>query len=278
MVWHWLKVVRGALIFTAFYLAGAVFGSAFLATCSLFERDPIERQRRARIACGNVFRFVLDCLRWCRIFNFDARQVAPRLPGHPVIVIANHPTTIDVVATLAVYREAVVVVKHKIWTDPFLSRMFRWCGHIPGGDGSFEANATILSEVRQRLNQGLSVVIFPEGTRSPAGGLGTMHRGAFLAATTTQADILPVLITCDPPALHRDAPWHKLPREPVNYQLHPQPVMPVAGRSARQLQRDVMGLYRSLLGLPTPQLHPVPAVRPAPFTPPAASDPIASSG
>src|SRR5689334_22457851 len=138
MVWHALKVVRGALIFTAFYLAGAIFGSAFLAFFWLFGRSKVDRMRYAQLAISAVFRFVLDCLRWCRIFNFDARTVDPRLPDRPVIVIANHPTTIDVVATLAVYRGAVVVVKHKIWTDPFLRRMFNWCGHIPGGDGSAE--------------------------------------------------------------------------------------------------------------------------------------------
>jgi 1-acyl-sn-glycerol-3-phosphate acyltransferase len=249
MFWHALKVVRGALIFTAFYMSGALFGSAFLAACSLFARGPVDRMRQAQLAIGTVFRFVLDCLRWARIFNFDARTVAPRLPDRPVIVIANHPTTIDVVATLAVYRGAVVVVKHKIWTDPFLRRMFNWCGHIPGGDGSAEANALLLEQVQERLKQGFSVVIFPEGTRSPAGGLGTMYRGAFTLAAATQTDILPVLITCDPPALTKDAPWHALPKQPVDYRVSPQDIFSVRGLTARQLQRQVTALYRSWLRL-----------------------------
>jgi 1-acyl-sn-glycerol-3-phosphate acyltransferase len=249
MVWHVLKVVRGALIFSAFYLSGAIFGSAFLAVCSLFGRGRIGRMRSAQLAIGTVFRFVLDCLRWARIFNFDARSVRPCLPDRPVIVIANHPTTIDVVATLAVYRGAVVVVKHKIWTDPFLRGMFNWVGHIPGGDGSAEANATVLTQVQERLKQGFSVVIFPEGTRSPAGGLGMMFRGAFTLAAATQTDILPVLITCDPPALTKDAPWHALPAQPVDYRVNPQAIVEVQGLSARQLQRQVTAQYRSWLGL-----------------------------
>jgi 1-acyl-sn-glycerol-3-phosphate acyltransferase len=283
MVWHALKVVRGALIFTAFYLSGALFGSAFLAFFWLLGRNKVDRMRSAHFACGTVFRFVLSCLRWCRIFTFDARTVLPQLPEKPVIVIANHPTTIDVVAVLSVYREAAVVVKHKIWTDPFLGRMFNWVGHIPGGDGSAEANATMLAQVQERLNQGFSVVIFPEGTRSPAGGLGTMYRGAFSVACATQTDILPVLITCDPPALHKDAPWHALPKQPVDYQLHPQHVVSVAGLSARQLQREVTALYRGWLGLPSPTASedsdkaPSAPARPAAFAAPSAER-IASSG
>jgi 1-acyl-sn-glycerol-3-phosphate acyltransferase len=211
--------------------------------------------RSAQFAIGTVFRFVLDCLRWCRIFSFDARTVAPCLPDRPVIVIANHPTTIDVVAVLAVYRGAVVVVKHKIWTDPFLRRMFHWCGHIPGGDGSAEANATVLEQVQERLKQGFSVVIFPEGTRSPAGGLGTMYRGAFSLASATETDILPVLITCDPPALHKDAPWHALPAHPVDYRVRPQALVSVRGLSGRRLQRQVTALYRGWLGLDRADKH-----------------------
>ena len=89
MFWHALKVVRGALIFTAFYLNGAIFGSAFLAVCSLFARDRVDRMRRAQLAIGSVFRFVLDCLRWARIFNFDARLVAPRLPADQTVEIVG---------------------------------------------------------------------------------------------------------------------------------------------------------------------------------------------
>ncbi|HEX6239566.1 MAG TPA: hypothetical protein VFZ61_01685, partial [Polyangiales bacterium] len=106
----------------------------------------------------------------------------------------------------------------------------------------------------------------------------SMFRGAFTVAAAAQADLLPVLITCDPPALHRDAPWHKLPRNPVDYQLHPQPPVSVQGRSARQLQREVTALYRALLGLPGAQLQAVPAAtRSAPRLSPA-PDRIASSG
>lgn len=248
--WRWFKIVRGALIFTGFYCAGAVFGWLFLPLYSLTCSDSQERIRRNQRALSQCFRVTLDILRWARIFNFNARLVDPGLPGKPVVVVANHPTTIDVVAVLSVYQEACVVVKHKIWTDRFLHRLFGYCGHIDGGDGSMASNTRLLENVRERLAQGFSVVIFPEGTRSPPRGLGNMFKGAFSVASTTETDVLPVVIRAEPPALHKEAPWHELPDRPVEYQVRPCAPIGAKGATARKLQRQVVDLYRQELGLP----------------------------
>jgi 1-acyl-sn-glycerol-3-phosphate acyltransferase len=247
--WHIFKVVRGALIFTWFYLSGALYGWVYLPLLSRLESDPVERMKRNQRAVARGFRRTLYWLRWARIFDFDPCEVAPNLPGHPIIIVSNHPTTIDVVSVLSVYPEASVVVKHKIWNDKLLQRLFRYCGHIPGGDGSMDANITLLTQVKERLAQGLNVVIFPEGTRSPTHGLGPMFKGAFAVASTTQTDILPVVIRCEPPALHKEAPWHDLPEHVVSYRVEPQQLIRTKGMTAKRLQREVTDLYRRELGL-----------------------------
>ncbi len=263
-LWHRWKVVRGALIFTGFYLSGAFFGWLLLPLVSLFTRDPLARIRRNQRLVSWGFRMTLDALRICRIFTFNPRKVDRRLPAGPVIIVSNHPTTIDVVSVLSVYSEASVVVKHKIWTDPLLRRLFRWCGHIDGGDGSMESNVALLAQVEERLAQGFPVVIFPEGTRSPVRGLGNMFKGAFAVATTTRTNVLPVLIRCEPPALHKEAPWHELPNHPVKYEVIPQPLIEVKDSSAKKLQRQVTEMYRAALGISeAPAPAPATAERPA---------------
>ena len=258
MIWRWWKVARGALIFTGFYLSGAVLGALLLPIISLFRRDRVARMRLNQYVVSIAFRITLDVLRWNRIFTFNSRKVAPSLPERPVIIVVNHPTTIDVVATLSVYREASVVVKRKIWDDKLLRYLFRWCGHIDGGDGTMESNVSLLEAIKERLAQGFSVVIFPEGTRSPVGGLGPMLKGAFAVASMTQTDIVPVLITANPPALHKEAPWHVLPDRPVDYRVRPLGLISAKNSSARKLQRQVTSLFRRELGLPEVAEQPEP--------------------
>ncbi|MBC7172667.1 MAG: 1-acyl-sn-glycerol-3-phosphate acyltransferase [Polyangiaceae bacterium] len=249
MFWHAFKVLRGALVFTAFYCSGAFYGLVLLPLVSLFIREPVAQMRRCQYLVSTAFRWTLDLLRFCRIVDFDSRRIDATLPKGPCLLIANHPSTIDVVAVLSVFREASVVVKRKIWDDRFLRYLFRYCGHIDGGDGSLEANIAVLEGVKERLAQGFPVVIFPEGGRSPAGGLATMHKGAFSIASTIGIDLIPLVIECDPPALHKDAPWHALPEQPVRYTVRMLPPVRGANSTARKLQREVTELYRRELGL-----------------------------
>src|SRR5688500_2134340 len=110
--WHFWKVLRGALIFTFFYLSGAFFGWVVLPLVSLFVRDPLARIRKNQRLVSWGFPVTLDVRRSARICTFDSRKVDNSRPQGPVIIVSNHPTTIDVVAVLSVYSEASVVVKH----------------------------------------------------------------------------------------------------------------------------------------------------------------------
>ncbi len=250
MFWHAWKVVRGAAIFAGFYLSGPLVGFLVFPLIALFTRDPVQRIRRCQAFLARGFTLTTDFLRWFRIFTFDARRVNLRLPDQPAILVANHPSTLDVVATLAVCR-ACVVVKRKIWNYWLLRSMFRSCGYIDGGDGTMESNQRLLDEVKNRLRKGFNVVIFPEGGRSPPNSLRTFAKGAFSIASTTRTDLLPLFITCDPPALTKEWPWHRLPPHMVRYQIEAGELISGQGSSARKLQRQFTELYRERLGIET---------------------------
>jgi len=244
-----LKIVRAALAFTAFYLSGATLGLVVFPAMALVTPDPEKRRRRARFLLQSAFRVTIDALRWGRFFTLDSRRVDARLPDHPVVAVVNHPTTIDVVAILSVYRDAVVVVKHKIWTHPLLRWVFRWCEHIDGGDGSMEENLRLMEEMQACLARGQTVFVWPEGTRSPPGGLDVMQRGAFSAAVHAGVPVLPVFIRADPPVLHKEQPWYVWPPGPVDYRIEIGTEIPSTGQTSRSLQRAVVDVYRQRLGL-----------------------------
>lgn len=249
MLSRWWKTARAALVFTYFYVGGACVGLFVLPVVALVVRDETTRIRRSNRIVSGCFRFTLTLLRLAGIVDLDPDRVRLADPGRQVLVVVNHPTTMDVVAVLAVMRDAVVVIKDKIWRDPFLRFLFRWLGHVHGGDGTLESNLAVVAAVETRIAQGFTVVIFPEGTRSPAGGLAPMAKGAFAIATRTALDVHPLLIRCEPPILHRDAPWHDLPEAPARYRLESLPIVASGGASTRQLQGRVVSAYESALGL-----------------------------
>jgi len=245
----WVKKAIAGTCFAAFYLGGAVSGVVVMPLIALSSRDPARRQARAQRYLSGAFRLTLDVLRGGGLFDFDARSVDGSLPSGPVLIVANHPTTIDVLAILSVYRDASVVVKHKIWRNPLLHPVFRWCGHIDGGDGSMASNRRVLDEMRERLESGVPVVVFPEGTRSPPHGLGPLYKGVFSVASTTGTPILPVLITSNPPVLHKEQPWHVWPSNTVHYRVQPGELLSRPTASARTWSKVVDGWFRHRLGL-----------------------------
>src|SRR5205085_6640129 len=108
----------------------------------------------------------------------DAAE-AVRATGPSFVIVANHPTLIDVLALSAVFGRLTCVAKGGLFRAPLLGRVVRDCAHIDGGDGDPLSGAMVVQQALERLAQRMPVLVFPEGTRSPPGGLHPFKRGAF---------------------------------------------------------------------------------------------------
>jgi 1-acyl-sn-glycerol-3-phosphate acyltransferase len=170
-----------------------------------------------------------------------------RLMEGPRLIIANHPTLLDVVLLVSRMRRVDCVVKGALWKNPFLQGVVRAAGYISNEDGPAS-----LDEVIARLKAGRSVVLFPEGTRSPVGGLGAFSRGFARAALESRREILPVFIRCDPPALSKGRLF-TVPLRKVRFSLNvdapirpPETGEPTA-LAARKLAESVRRYYEEKL-------------------------------
>ena len=90
-----------------------------------------------------------------------------------VIVVANHPTLIDIVLLSAFIPRAQCIVKRELLDSPFLGRIVRGSGYIPN---DLEPEA-LVDACRAALADGRSLIVFPEGTRSRPGVPLHFHRG-----------------------------------------------------------------------------------------------------
>jgi 1-acyl-sn-glycerol-3-phosphate acyltransferase len=138
---------------------------------------------------------------------FEVRDSgAERLRACPGLVVANHPTLLDVVFLAARMPQADCIAKAGAWRNPFLRRGVSLAGYIANSNGPAVVAACV-----ERLQAGRSVIIFPEGTRSPLRGLRSFKRGAARVALSSQGLVTPVFIRCEPPALGKDQRWWAVP-------------------------------------------------------------------
>lgn len=123
-----------------------------------------------------------------------------------VLVLANHPTLIDVVALVALMPTASCVVKQALWDNPFLRGVVRAAGYISNSDAD-----TLIDDCARDLAAGNPLLLFPEGTRSRPGEPLCFQRGAAYIALRSGMPILPVLIDCRPSTLTKREKWYHIP-------------------------------------------------------------------
>jgi 1-acyl-sn-glycerol-3-phosphate acyltransferase len=128
------------------------------------------------------------------------------------IIVANHPSLLDVVLLMSVISNAQCIIKHQLWNHRFLGPLMRAAGYIRNDLPPEEMIATC----QDALDRGNCLIIFPEGTRSVPGEKRRFQRGFANLATLTSAPVQPVTITCDPPTLTKGEKWwHLPPRTPL---------------------------------------------------------------
>ncbi len=209
-----LQVARTALGFAVFGVMASVLGLVALPLARIRSHDALERalwMQRVVHRAARIFMWLIDTLGAVKSQGHGVERLAE---AGPQLVVANHPTLIDVLALLAFMPQADLVVSVARVDNPFLRRLIQACGYLRNDDGP-----AIVAECVDRIRAGRSLIVFPEGTRSPKRGLRRLQRGAAHIALRAPCDLLPVMITCDPPAFGKGQKWYDLPDRAVRMTL-----------------------------------------------------------
>ena len=148
-----------------------------------------------------AFVLLFDYIRMWGLLHFNPRGVDASIPGQRYVMVANHPTLVDIAALSAVFGRIVCVAKPLLFRAPFLGQVLGSCVYLEGGEMEGLAVAAVVTQAIDRLAQSMPLLVFPEGTRSPAGGLRRFRRGAFEIACRANVPVVPILIRCEPGAL-----------------------------------------------------------------------------
>ena len=199
--------------FILFGVAGVLFKIALLPYTLKSTRGDVPRQLAARRMIGRVWRFFVGYLQWSGVLSVTFRG-AEKLGRGGQLILANHPSLLDVVLLVSHAPDPNVLVKKDLVRNPSMSSQIRAAGYIPN-DESME----MLDEIEAVFQSGQSLLIFPEGTRTGWDGQVKMHRGAVSIGLRSAKVITPVVIKMNPPNFKKGQPWYKIPPRKIHYEI-----------------------------------------------------------
>ncbi len=202
------RLIGTGLSFAVFGVGGLILAVIVFPAISLVSSDEEIRARRARAMVSRSFRSFLWMMHGLRVFDFevDSRcREACRNDGG-LIVVANHPTLLDVVQLLAEIPHGNCIVKKALWGNFFLGLVVRATNYIPNDES--EALVAACVEV---LERGETLVIFPEATRTVPGQPMHLRRGAARIALAAGVPLQMIHISCSPSTLTKAEHWFEIP-------------------------------------------------------------------
>lgn len=169
-----------------------IIGSLFLTISGiiLFSVVPAPKKKKKIL-----FHYLIMYI--CKIIIYMFVNVKKKIinPQHetlekPAIIICNHQSHIDLALTLMLHPKIIVFTNDWVWNSIFYGRIVKMADFYPASHGYEPA----VEKVRMLMQDGYSVLIFPEGTRSVTGDIHRFHKGAFYLAEQLNVDIQPLLI------------------------------------------------------------------------------------
>lgn len=238
--WRWLGT---AVSFFVFGLGGLVLSVCFGPLMAILPGNALQRRRRARILIQFCFRGFVWLMRSLGVLTYEIKGLH-KLEGKSNLILANHPSLIDVVFLIALIPNANCIVKGRLLRNPFTRSPILAAGYIAN-----ETAEGVVAAAAQSFNQGYSLIVFPEGTRTQPGVPFKFKRGAANLALRTGADVSPVVIRCQPTTLTKQDRWYQVPKRRVHFTLEVgdqididifsrQPVPSLAARSLNDRMTD----------------------------------------
>ena len=211
-IYYW-RLIATAASFTLFGLGGLSLRLVVFPLLSCLPGDAVRHRQRARYTVSRLFWLFIRFMTRTGVLSYELHG-AERLGRPGQMIIANHPSLIDVVFLIGLMRDTNCVVKQSLWQNPFTRSPVRATQYI-SNDGSVD----MLDNAAGALKEGQTLIIFPEGTRTRPGHAPAFHRGAAAIALRGAKIITPVVIKVSPTTLTKAEPWYRIPKCRVHFSL-----------------------------------------------------------
>lgn len=203
--YYW-RIFATGLSFSTFGIGALFISSVIFPLQTLFIKDKEKRKKIARYTIHKVFFYFVNFMKVFGVLNVKLENFESLKNLREHVVIANHPSLIDVVLIIAYLPNADCVVKSALFKNPFLKGVVKRVGYIDNDNSD-----QLFIDCKKSLDSGCNIVVFPEGTRSEPGKPLKFKRGAANIAIRCQANYQPIKVSVHPTTLTKNEPWYNVP-------------------------------------------------------------------
>jgi 1-acyl-sn-glycerol-3-phosphate acyltransferase len=202
---HLWRVFATGFCFTLFGVGGIFLTLIILPLYRVFVACEIKRKYTARKCVHYCFKVFVATMHYLGVIHFTIEDKAQFANLNGQLVLANHPSLIDVVVLISIIKNADCVVKAHLFKNPFMRGVIKSTGYI-----SNESPEGLLAQCEASLASGNNLILFPEGTRTDPSKPLNFKRGAANIVIRCRAPVTCALIEMKPSTLTKGTPWYQV--------------------------------------------------------------------
>lgn len=211
--YYWRLFATG-LSFVFFGIGGFLLWILVFPVLNLIPNNQEDKTKQAQLCVHYSFYIFFGLMHRLGVLTYKINRLEKlNRPGQ--LIIANHPTLIDIVFLISRIPTASCIVKEKLWHNPFTRGSVVNAGYISNGDPEL-----IIKQSVDCLKAGGIMIIFPEGTRTVPGREYKFQRSAARIALMANTVVTPVTISCYPGTLSKVEKWYQIPVRRFHLAMH----------------------------------------------------------
>lgn len=152
---------------------------------------PFDRERRLAHWCSTLWGTSFVSLAPWRVIVTGRQHIHP---GKAYVLVANHQSMFDIPVLFCLRRQFKWVSKASLFSIPFLGWAMRASGYIALARGEHGSIRDTYEAARTWLKRGVSVLFFPEATRTRSGAMLPFKNGAFKLALERGVPVVPIAV------------------------------------------------------------------------------------
>ncbi|MDP8098892.1 lysophospholipid acyltransferase family protein [Pasteurella atlantica] len=209
----WLRRFLGTMFgFVLFGLAGILIKVILYPYVKDHKNNSLTMQLKARKIVSNIWLFFVKYLTWAGVLEVKYTGFE-RLGKAGQLVIANHPSLLDVVLIFSQQHRFNCIIKKDLLHNPTMTSPILSCGFLPNTESE-----ELLIKTNEVLKE-QPLLLFPEGTRTDWDGVIKFNRGATSLGLRSAKIITPIVIKMSPLNFKKGQAWYKIPPCRIQYEL-----------------------------------------------------------